>query len=62
MVNTTIKDFLIKNGIKQKHFAKEIGVTNVTISNYISGKSKPTYSTKQRIIKYMQKIEERSNL
>ena len=53
-----LKEFLESNGIKQKFFAKEIGVTSVTVSNWMRRKSKPTPLTQKRIEKYIQNYYE----
>ena len=50
-----LKLFLETHGVTQKHFAKEIGVTEVTVSNWLRNKSKPTPLTKKRIDKYIQR-------
>lgn len=59
MKNELIKDFLKQNGMSQKHFAKKLGVTNITVNNWVSGRSKPTSNMKVRIIKFISKLSER---
>ena len=49
-----IKDFLKEYGMSQKHFASELGVTNITINNWISNRTSPPKAMKIRIIKYIQ--------
>lgn len=39
-----LKSFLKENSITQTQFAKTLGVSNASISNYISGQSEPTLS------------------
>ena len=53
-----LKSFLQENGIKQKFFAKEIGVTDVTVCNWMKRKSTPTPLTQKRIEKYIQNYYE----
>ena len=50
-----LKLFLETHGIKQKYFAKEIGVTVVTVSNWMRKKSSPTPLTQKRIEKYLKR-------
>ena len=49
-----IKKFLNDYGMSQKHLASELGVTDVTVSNWINNKSNPPKAMKIRIIKYIQ--------
>lgn len=41
---TNLKNFLKTNNITQTQFAKSLGVSNASISNYLSGVSEPTLS------------------
>ena len=54
MFQGTLKAFFDKFHIKQKHFANIVGVTEVTISNWLSGKSQPTEVRRKHIEKIMQ--------
>ena len=53
-----LKEFLKSNGMKQKYFASQIGVTSVPVSNWMRRKSKPTPLTQKRIEKYIQNYYE----
>ena len=48
-----LKLFLESHGIKQKYFANKIGVTEMTVSNWLRRKSNPTPLTQKRIDKYI---------
>ena len=41
--------------LSQESFAKELGVSFVTVNRWESGKTKPTYKTMQVLIDYCQK-------
>ena len=53
-----LKSFLQENGIKQKFFAKELGVTEQTMCNWMKRKSTPTPLTQKRIEKYIENYYE----
>ena len=46
-----LKEYLEKNHIIKKGFAKKVDVSEATIHNIISGRKKPSYKTAQRIVK-----------
>ena len=46
-----LRSFFDKFHIKQKHFAKIVGVSAVTVSNWLSGKTQPTSVRKTHIDK-----------
>ena len=52
--NNYIKKFLLNHGMSQKHLAEKLGVTNVTISNWINDKTEPPRAMKSRVIKYIE--------
>lgn len=41
------------NGMNQYDFARELGVSNMTISNYVNGKSVPTFILVQRMMRIL---------
>lgn len=47
-----IKKFRQSRFLSQEDFAKEIGVSFTTVNRWETGKSKPTYRTKQLINNY----------
>lgn len=46
---TNLKTFLQERGITQSQFAKEMGSSNASVSNYLSGQSEPSLSFLQRL-------------
>ena len=48
-----LSKFLKENGIKQKFFASQIGVSQVTVCNWLKKKSTPSKSTQKRIDEYI---------
>lgn len=44
-----LSDFLIQRGLSQTAFAKEIGVKQSQVSEWLKGKAKPGYDSLQRM-------------
>lgn len=44
-----LKELLKSKGVKQKWLANKIGVSEVSVSNWVKGKSKPTLKNYQKI-------------
>ncbi|WP_081979207.1 helix-turn-helix transcriptional regulator [Lacinutrix jangbogonensis] len=44
-----LKEFLKSKGVKQKWLANKIGVSEVSVSNWVKGKSEPTLKNCQKI-------------
>lgn len=49
--NTTLGKFLIDNGIKQNAFAKKIGVSGPTLTQFMFGRRMPTLAVAYKIQK-----------
>lgn len=50
---TKLKRMISANGMNQYDFARELGVSNMTISNYVNGKSVPTFILVQRMMRIL---------
>lgn len=48
-----LKELLTQNGIKQKWLAENIGVSEVTVSSWCNGKSKPQKKHLEKISKIL---------
>lgn len=48
-----LKEILAQRGIKQKWLAEQIGVSEVTISNWVKGVFQPTNENIQKIIEVL---------
>ncbi|SFJ00004.1 helix-turn-helix domain-containing protein [Olleya namhaensis] len=44
-----LKELLRSKGVKQKWLANKIGVSEVSVSNWVKGKSEPTLKNYQKI-------------
>ena len=44
-----LKELLRSKGVKQKWLANKIGVSEVSVSNWVKGKSQPTLKNYQKI-------------
>ena len=44
-----LKEILKSKGVKQKWLANKIGVSEVSVSNWVKGKSEPTLKNYQKI-------------
>lgn len=44
-----LKELLKSKGVKQKWLANKIGVSEVSVSNWVKGKSQPTIKNYQKI-------------
>lgn len=44
-----LKELLKSKGVKQKWLANKIGVSEVSVSNWVKGKSQPTLKNYQKI-------------
>ncbi len=44
-----LKEFLKSKGVKQKWLAQRIGVSEVTMSNWVKGKSSPTKKNLEKL-------------
>lgn len=49
-----LKEILAQRGIKQKWLAEQIGVSEVTITNWVKGVFQPTNENIQKIISVLQ--------
>lgn len=54
-VSTLIKKTRMECILSQDQFAKELGVTQITITRWETGKSTPNYSTMKRLLEYCRK-------
>jgi transcriptional regulator with XRE-family HTH domain len=45
----TIKDLIKRSGFKQKWIAEQLGVSEITISNWVSGKYIPSFKNQERL-------------
>ena len=36
-----LKEYIVKKGLKQKYIAEKVGVSEVTVSNWVKGKMRP---------------------
>ena len=50
-----LNELILKSGLKKEHIAKLTGVTNVTLSKWLSGETSPDF-------KYILKLKEILNL
>ena len=58
-IGKAIEDLMIKNNLNQKELAKKTGLTEASISNYISGKRKPNNSSLSKIAKVLNTTSEK---
>ncbi len=49
----TIKDLIKRSGFKQKWIAEQLGVSEITISNWVSGKYIPSKRNKEKLSKML---------
>ena len=49
----TIKDLIKRSGFKQKWIAEQLGVSEITISNWVSGKFIPSKRNKEKLSKIL---------
>ena len=45
-----IKDLIKRSGFKQKYIAQQMGVSEITISNWVSGKFIPSKRNKEKLV------------
>ena len=48
-----IKDLIKSSGFKQKWIAEQLGVSEITISNWVSGKFIPSKKNKEKLSKIL---------
>lgn len=58
-IGKAIEDLMVKNNLNQKELAKMTGLTEASISNYISGKRKPNNSSLSKIAKVLNTSSEK---
>ena len=63
MAINEIKNHLKKNGISQKFLADQLGITQVTVTNWFKGRSKPTKKMIDKVYQLLsiQKTEKENN-
>jgi len=54
-----LKELLREKGLKQKWFADKVGVSEVTVSNWVKGKSNPKEEHLRRICEVLDVTAER---
>jgi len=48
-----LKELLKSKGVKQKWLSSKIGVSEVSISNWVKGKSQPSLKITRKLVKYL---------
>lgn len=56
-ISGAIKNIRLASILSQDAFAKEIGVSQITITRWETGKSIPNYSAMQRLLAYCEKYK-----
>lgn len=54
-ISEAIKNVRLESILSQEAFAKKLGVSQITITRWETGKSVPNYSAMQRLIAYCKK-------
>lgn len=48
-MENNLKEFITKSGLKQSHIALKLGISNNTLSCYISGRRNPKVNTAKKL-------------
>ncbi len=48
-MENNLKEFITKSGLKQSHIASKLGISNNTLSCYISGRRNPKVNTAKKL-------------